>query len=315
MATRLLLSDDSITIQKVVELVLAEEGFEIKPTNNGEDAFQSLDSFTPDIVLADIEMPKMNGYQLCEKIKNDPRTANVPVILMAPAFEPIDEELAKKVGAADYIIKPFESQELLNKINGALAAGGVPVKAQKAQEPEQEAVAVAEPAEAVSGEDPWAMDDLGTAQEAQPVQAEADADGAFVIPEEEVPAEAMATEETAPVEAASEEIPAPDDAGSLSEGDIKDSVRVSVSRIVVDSIRKMDMKEVILAALMPEMKSLMEDIIRKSAPKIIEGLVKDVMKEVSAQVRKDIEKIIWETVPDLAESIIKKEIDSIKSEV
>src|SRR5512135_3096498 len=107
MAHKLLLADDSITIQKVVELVLAEEDFEIKSVSNGEDALAAMDSFKPDIVLADIEMPKLNGYQLCEKIKHNPGTAGMPVILLAGAFEPIDEGLLRAAGADDSIIKPF----------------------------------------------------------------------------------------------------------------------------------------------------------------------------------------------------------------
>src|SRR4030043_1744827 len=125
MARKLLLADDSITIQKVVELILAEEDFEIKSTNNGEEALAVLPSFKPDIVLADIEMPKMNGYQLCEKIKQAPSTNAIPVILLTGAFEPIDEELAKHVGADDFIVKPFESQELTSKINSALTVSAV----------------------------------------------------------------------------------------------------------------------------------------------------------------------------------------------
>jgi CheY-like chemotaxis protein len=82
MSYKLLLADDSITIQKVVELVLAEEDFQIKSVNNGEDALNLLDSYKPDIVLADIEMPKVNGYNLCEKIKKNPATSHVPVILL-----------------------------------------------------------------------------------------------------------------------------------------------------------------------------------------------------------------------------------------
>jgi len=95
MARRLLLADDSITIQKVVELVLTEEDFELRSFTNGADAYAAIEAFNPDIVLADIEMPKMNGYELCEKIKQNPKTANVPVILLAGAFEPIDENLAR----------------------------------------------------------------------------------------------------------------------------------------------------------------------------------------------------------------------------
>ena len=120
MSHKLLLADDSITIQKVVELILAEEGFEIKAVNNGREALSAIPQFMPDVVLADIEMPLMNGYQLCEKIKTNPGTKDIPVILLAGAFEPLDEELAKNVMADDYIVKPFESVELINKVNGLL---------------------------------------------------------------------------------------------------------------------------------------------------------------------------------------------------
>src|SRR5271169_2514469 len=117
---KLLLADDSLTIQKVVELVLADEHFEIKSVNDGELALEAIGSFSPHIVLADIEMPKLNGYQLCEKIKNDTATVHLPVILLTGAFEPFDEEYAKAVGADDYIVKPFESQELISKVKSLL---------------------------------------------------------------------------------------------------------------------------------------------------------------------------------------------------
>ncbi|NOY38805.1 MAG: response regulator [Nitrospirae bacterium] len=133
MSKKLLLADDSITIQKVVELILADEGFDINSVGDGEQAWAVIKEFMPDIVLADIEMPKMNGYQLCEKIKNDENTRNIPVILLAGAFEPIDEDLLKEVGADDYIVKPFESQELISKINAIFA--------EKELEEEEEGVA------------------------------------------------------------------------------------------------------------------------------------------------------------------------------
>jgi len=305
MATRLLLADDSITIQKVVELVLAEEGFEIKPTNNGEEAYQALESFRPDIVLADIEMPRMNGYQLCEKIRQNPNTAGVPVILLAGAFEPVDEDLAKKVGATDFIIKPFESQDLISKINGALSGKPTSAGAPAAEEDTgEEAYAVAE-AEG-GGEDLWAMEDIqGTESiEAAPLEAEE----AFAVADE-APAITPFEEEIMDSPAV-----APG-GGAVSSGEVTDAVRISVSRVVVDAMKKVDMREVILSAIGPEMKRTIEALVRESAPKIMEALVKDVMKEVSAGMKKDMEKIIWETVPDLAESIIKKEIESIKSEI
>src|SRR4030043_1037259 len=103
MERKLLLADDSITIQKVVELILTDEGFDIRTTSDGEEALAAIPSFKPDVILADIEMPKINGYQLCEKIKQDPLISSIPVILLAGAFEPIDEELTKQVGADDIL--------------------------------------------------------------------------------------------------------------------------------------------------------------------------------------------------------------------
>lgn len=122
MSKKLLLADDSVTIQKVVELLLSDEDYEIKAVGNGEEALAMIKDYSPDIVLADIEMPGMNGYQLCEKIKNDETLAHIPVILLAGAFEPIDEDLAKEVKADDYLVKPFESQELISKLNAVMAS-------------------------------------------------------------------------------------------------------------------------------------------------------------------------------------------------
>jgi len=121
MSRKLVLADDSITIQKVVELILSEEDFEVKTFSNGDDAWEAINQDKPDIVLADVEMPGVNGYQLCERIKKDEKFKNIPVLLLAGAFEPIDENLAKQVKADDYIVKPFETRELLNKINTMLA--------------------------------------------------------------------------------------------------------------------------------------------------------------------------------------------------
>ena len=157
MTRKMLLADDSITIQKVVELVLAEEGFEIKAVNNGEEALAAIETFKPDVVLADIEMPKMNGYQLCEKLKAHPLTKNVPVILLSGAFEPLDEELARNVKADSFVIKPFESQELISKINAALVSAST--MEETADSSEQLGVEAEVFAEAVGAEeDLWAME-------------------------------------------------------------------------------------------------------------------------------------------------------------
>ncbi|MBF0553847.1 MAG: response regulator [Nitrospirae bacterium] len=120
MPKRLLLADDSITIQKVVELILSEEDFQIISVNDGQEALDKVAKFNPSIVLADIEMPKVNGYNLCKQIKSNEKTKHIPVILLVGAFEPLNENSFKDCGASDYLIKPFESQEFLNKINAVL---------------------------------------------------------------------------------------------------------------------------------------------------------------------------------------------------
>ena len=125
MVYKLLLADDSQTIQKVVELILGSEEFDILACNDGEEAVKAVVSVMPDIVLADIEMPKLNGYLLCEKIKGNPATVHIPVILLAGAFEPFDEDYARSVGADDFIMKPFESNELVSKVKSLLVGSGI----------------------------------------------------------------------------------------------------------------------------------------------------------------------------------------------
>ena len=90
MATRILLADDSITIQKVVNLTFADEGIEVVAVSNGDLAERRLAEVAPDLVLADIFMPGKNGYELCESIKENPQFRNVPVVLLVGAFEPFD---------------------------------------------------------------------------------------------------------------------------------------------------------------------------------------------------------------------------------
>ena len=113
---KILVADDSVTIQKVIALTFAEEAFEIQSVGTGSDALDKLREWHPDIVLADVIMPQMNGYELSKAIKEDQSTSNIPVLLLAGTFEAFDEEEAKAAGADDYITKPFESGELISKV-------------------------------------------------------------------------------------------------------------------------------------------------------------------------------------------------------
>jgi CheY-like chemotaxis protein len=121
MGKRLLLADDSVTIQKVVEITFADKDYELDLAGNGNEALQAAQKQRPDIILADVFMPGMDGYQLCERIKSSPKLAGVPVLLLAGTFEPFDEERAGQVGASGWISKPFTSQALVDKVEETLA--------------------------------------------------------------------------------------------------------------------------------------------------------------------------------------------------
>jgi CheY-like chemotaxis protein len=123
MPKSLLLADDSITIQRVVGITFANEDFSITTVDNGEDAIAKARQLKPDIILADVIMPKKNGYEVCQAVKTDPQLRHIPVLLLAGTFEAFDENRARDAGADGHITKPFESQALIDKVNSLLAGG------------------------------------------------------------------------------------------------------------------------------------------------------------------------------------------------
>lgn len=119
---KILLADDSETVQKVVNLTFELEGIEVVTFGDGDSAMAQFATVAPDVVLADVNMPGLDGYQICQNIKSDEATKNTPVILLVGSFEPFDEQRATEVGADDYLTKPFQSiRQLVAKVNELLA--------------------------------------------------------------------------------------------------------------------------------------------------------------------------------------------------
>lgn len=110
---RILLADDSVTVQKIVSLTFSDEGVDVVACSNGEDAIHRLQTFKPSLVMADVSLPGKNGYELCEYIKRNPALRGVPVMLLVPAYEPFDEKIAQRVGADRHLTKPFQSIRML----------------------------------------------------------------------------------------------------------------------------------------------------------------------------------------------------------
>jgi CheY-like chemotaxis protein len=120
MAHKLLLADDSVTIQRVIELTFADEDIEVTTVADGQMAIDRLDLEPPDIVLADVDMPRRDGYEVAAYVKSRPKLAHIPVVLLTGAFEPIDPARAAASGSSDVLAKPFEPQMVINRVKELL---------------------------------------------------------------------------------------------------------------------------------------------------------------------------------------------------
>jgi CheY-like chemotaxis protein len=174
MPYRILLADDSLTIQKVIELTFSGTDFELKAVGNGDLALPLLDSLSPDIVLADCVMPGKTGYEICEEVKRRPGGRFVPVVLLTGTFEPFDKPRAEQAGADSVVTKPFDSQglaslvrDLVNKAAEERAAA--PPEPPPAPEPPP----VEEPAESTDpthvGQAPFSTVPMASKQTPQPL--------------------------------------------------------------------------------------------------------------------------------------------------
>jgi CheY-like chemotaxis protein len=121
MPHKLLLADDSVTIQRVIELTFADEDVQVTAVGNGQLAIESVQRDPPDIVLADVGMPERNGYEVAAFIKGTPAFAHIPVVLLTGAFEPVDEGRARSVGCDGVLVKPFEPQIVISRVKDLLA--------------------------------------------------------------------------------------------------------------------------------------------------------------------------------------------------
>jgi CheY-like chemotaxis protein len=363
MAYKLLLADDSQTIQKVVELVLNPVGFDIMAYDNGQVAMKALESVMPDIVLADIEMPELNGYQLCEKIKGNPATLHVPVILLAGAFEPFDEDYAKSVGADDFILKPFESHELISKVKSLIIQHetlGMPVRAgEEKVTAESFRMAGVERAAAVPiQETEWAESFTFDKEEEFALPPEKDvmvslSPGAKAFDEElmeslqtieneskesfgvmtagtpkeisideisKMVKEAMAEPMSSVTEEGPSALP-----GKIAPVGIPDVRTATVDDLVRDSVRYQtgDLKSVIDSAVREKVEEILPSVIRDSVeravsetvPNLLEEALRESLKEIAVFLHGAINDEIKKIVPGVAESVIRREIEKITSEL
>ncbi|MCU0253535.1 MAG: response regulator, partial [Acidobacteria bacterium] len=121
MAT-ILIADDSTTIRKVVQSVLGAAGHTVLGAVQGREALELARARRPDLVLCDVLMPELTGYEVAEALRHEPDTRPIPIVLLFGAFEPFDEERAARCGAVGHLAKPFEPKQLLRRVEELLLA-------------------------------------------------------------------------------------------------------------------------------------------------------------------------------------------------
>ncbi len=113
---KVLIVDDSQTLRQTVLELLTQQGIKVIEANDGLEAQKKLQDIVPDLVITDLIMPQMNGYELCRWIKNNPSTEKVPVLICSTKSEEFDRYWGMKQGADAYLTKPFQPAELLKTI-------------------------------------------------------------------------------------------------------------------------------------------------------------------------------------------------------
>lgn len=114
---KILLVDDEKNILTTISLLLENEGYDVKPVIDGVKAMDAAHEFEPDLILLDVKIPKMNGFLVCEALKDDEKTEDIPIIFISAKAEEEDIKKGLDLGAEDYIVKPIDPDDLLKRIS------------------------------------------------------------------------------------------------------------------------------------------------------------------------------------------------------
>lgn len=131
MAKKLLLAEDSLTIQKVFALTFQQSDISLTTVDNGEDAVRLAGEISPDLVVADVTLSDRDGFEVASHLRGAEATRSCPILILAGSLPPFDEEKFRQCGANAVLFKPFESQELIDKVDMLLRGSDVPVDSVK----------------------------------------------------------------------------------------------------------------------------------------------------------------------------------------
>ncbi|HOE97659.1 MAG TPA: response regulator [Candidatus Sumerlaeota bacterium] len=122
MATKVLLADDEEDVKVVLKMFLESKGYDIVTAYDGLDAIDQARTHKPDVILLDIMMPLVDGFEVCRKLKGDPETAEIPIIMLSAASHAESVQKGLDAGAAEYLIKPFEPEQLVKVLEDVVKA-------------------------------------------------------------------------------------------------------------------------------------------------------------------------------------------------
>jgi phosphate regulon transcriptional regulator PhoB len=120
MSSRVLIVEDEPDIRALVVHHLKREGYQVSAASSGEEALRQVQAAPPDLILLDLMMPAMDGLEVCRRLRQDPATASLPIVMLTAKGDEIDRVLGLEIGADDYVVKPFSPKELLARVRAVL---------------------------------------------------------------------------------------------------------------------------------------------------------------------------------------------------
>jgi len=122
MSKKILIADDEPNIVTSLEFLMRKAGYEVRVARDGEEALAQMESFQPDLVLLDVMMPKVSGYDLCQRLRSHPQWKNVRIVMLSAKGLEVEVTKGMSLGADLYVTKPFSSNDLVAKVGTLLAS-------------------------------------------------------------------------------------------------------------------------------------------------------------------------------------------------
>jgi DNA-binding response OmpR family regulator len=116
MTKKVLVIDDDPTVQRLAEYVLKKSGYEVLTAANGIEGLRKVKTEKPQLVILDVMLPGMDGFEVCDRLRKDPETAHIPVLMMSAKAQTSDDDTARNVGADEYLVKPASPSEMLRRV-------------------------------------------------------------------------------------------------------------------------------------------------------------------------------------------------------